>query len=137
MPGFLKAAAIVMSSGTMMGTGVLMVLPEDSHIPDLPVLSCQQQFWLNADRTCQTWTAPRREVSQYLAANAVSVENAPATENTTIAERTPAMTTEVAPTRAGGTAHDKARSARNPAPTATGDGARRITTRSASRDFPG
>jgi hypothetical protein len=134
MPGFLKAAAIVMSGSTMMGTGVLMVLPEDSHIPDLPVMSCQQQFWLNADRTCQTWTAPRREVTQFLAANAVSVDNTPAAENTTIAVKV----TDAAPTRAHGTVHDKARAARNPAPSAPVDSTRRIiTTRSASHDFPG
>ena len=138
MPGF-KAAAIVMSGGTIIGTGMLVMLPEESQVADLPVLSCQQQFWLNADRACQTWTVPHREIERFLWANAYAVENTAVTENMTMAERIPAKIADLARARARGTADDKARAAgRIPAASATANGTRHMITRPTSRqDFPG
>lgn len=75
MPGFFKAAAIVMSGGAIVGTGVLATLPGGlpsrplsaaGQIADLAPVPCEQQLWLNADRTCQTWTAPHRDVQRVL-----------------------------------------------------------------------
>jgi hypothetical protein len=139
MPGFFKAAAMVMSGGAIIGTGVLAVLPEDSEVAELPVLSCQQQFWLNADRACQTWTVAHREVERTLWANANAVENTAATGTMTVAERSPAKIADVALAHPRGTADHRARAAgRIPAASAPADGTRRMITRSTLRpDFPG
>jgi len=74
MPGFLKAAALVISSGAIVGTGAFETMPEHAlapllavaPIPDFAGVPCKQQLWLNADRACQTWTVPHREVRQAL-----------------------------------------------------------------------
>jgi hypothetical protein len=83
MPGFLKAAAIVMSGGVIVGVGALATLPGNlresppllatGQIGALPSVPCDQQLWLNADRMCQTWTRPHRDVQHLL-----SPEPAPA-----------------------------------------------------------
>jgi hypothetical protein len=126
MPGFLYAATIVMSGGAIVGAGVLMILPESSKVPDLPPLSCQQQYWLNADRSCETWTVPHRDVEQFLAsAPADTVENTAPTENMTVAERTPAKIPSAARSRAGGTAGNRAKVARIKAAPAAADSTRR------------
>jgi hypothetical protein len=139
MPGFFKAAAIVMSGGATIGTGVLMVLPEDSRVAELPVMSCQQQFWLNADRTCQTWTVPHRDVERLLWAKADAVENIATTEHMTTAEPTPAKIADVARPRTRHTTDDQPKATRRiPAASATAEGSRRTMIPSTSRgDFPG
>jgi hypothetical protein len=86
MPGFFKAAAIVMSGGAIVGTGVLATLPNELQSPpltvagqiaDLPTLPCEQQLWLNADRTCQSWTVPHRDVKRILSPESTPDEPAP------------------------------------------------------------
>lgn len=82
MPGFIKAAAIVVSGGVIAG-GALTTLPGNlrhsspllaaGDIGNLPSVPCEQQLWLNADRVCQTWTIPHRDVRRVL-----SPESAPA-----------------------------------------------------------
>jgi hypothetical protein len=139
MPGFFKAAAIVMSSGATIGTGVLMVLPEDSRVAELPALSCQQQFWLNADRTCQTWTVPHRDVERLLWAKADAIESIATTQYMTTAEPIPAKTADVARPRTRHTSDDQPKAARRiPATSAAAEGNRRTMTPPTSRqDFPG
>jgi hypothetical protein len=138
MPGFFKAAAIVMSGGATIGTGVLMVLPEDSRVADLPALSCQQQFWLNADRTCQTWTVPHRDVERLLWAKADAVENIATTQYMTTAVPMPAKVVDVARPRTRHTTDDQPKARMIPAASATAEGSRRTMTPSTSRrDFPG
>jgi hypothetical protein len=86
MPGFLKAAAIVVSGGAVLGVGVLALPPlhysrqsssllATSQIGDLPSVPCEQQLWLNADRVCQTWTMPHPDVQHILSPGS---ERAPA-----------------------------------------------------------
>lgn len=75
MPGFLKAAAIVVSGAVIVGVGVL-ALPSNSRqsspllatgqTDGLPSVPCEQQLWLNADRGCQTWTTPHADVQRIL-----------------------------------------------------------------------
>jgi hypothetical protein len=86
MPGFFKAAAIVMSGGAIVGTGVLVTLPGElqpppssaaGQIADLASVPCEQQLWLNADRACQSWTVPHREVKRVLSPESTSEEPAP------------------------------------------------------------
>jgi hypothetical protein len=138
MPGFFKAAAIIMSGGATIGTGVLMVLPEDSRVADLPVLSCQQQFWLNADRTCQTWTVPHRDVERLLWAKADAVENIATTQYMTTAVPTPAKAVDVARPRTRHTTDAQPKARMIPAASATAEGSRRTMTPPTSRwDFPG
>src|SRR6516165_4568958 len=83
MPGFYRAAAIVMSGGAFLGFGVLMMLPrppENTHhsstllgaeqIANFFPEPCKQQLWqntLNTDRVCQTWNLPDREAERLLA----------------------------------------------------------------------
>jgi hypothetical protein len=83
MPGFLKAAAIVVSGGAIVGVGAL-ALPNNSRhsasllatgqISDLPSVPCEQQLWLNADRVCQTWTTPHSDVQRILSPEPVRAE---------------------------------------------------------------
>jgi hypothetical protein len=84
MPGFYKAAAIVMSGGAFVGASVLMMLPSppEDRLPSSPVFAtamiadlfpepCKQQLWLNTlntDRVCQTWSLPDRDVERILSA---------------------------------------------------------------------
>lgn len=138
MPGFFKAAAIIMSGGATIGTGVLMVLPEDSRVAELPALSCQQQFWLNADRTCQTWTVPHRDVERLLWAKADAVENIATTQYMTTAVPTPAKAVDVARPRTRHTTDAQPKARMIPAASATAEGSRRTMTPPTSRrDFPG
>jgi len=82
MPGFSKAASIVMSGGALVGFGVLMMLPpppEDTQ-PSSPQFAaaqianlfpepCKQQLWLNTlntDRVCQTWNLSDRDAERIL-----------------------------------------------------------------------
>jgi hypothetical protein len=84
MPGFLKAAAIVMSGGVIIGVGVLATLPGNlrqsspllatSQIGALSSVPCDQQLWLNADRMCQTWTRPHRDVQHLLSPEPATAE---------------------------------------------------------------
>ena len=72
MPGFFKAAAVVISGGAIVGTGAVEMIPEHTvaplfvaaPIPDFAHVPCKQQLWLNADRACQAWTTPRRDVNR-------------------------------------------------------------------------
>jgi hypothetical protein len=74
MPGFFKAAMLVVSSGTIAGTGALWTLPENvqealfaaAPIPDPAPAPCQYQRWPNTDRACQPWTVAHREVARLL-----------------------------------------------------------------------
>jgi hypothetical protein len=84
MPGFYKAAAILMSGGAFLGFGALMMLPPppaDTHLSSTSVGAaqianffpkpCKQQLWLNVlntDGVCQTWNLSDREAEQLLAA---------------------------------------------------------------------
>jgi hypothetical protein len=84
MPGFCKAAAIVMSGGAFVGASVLMMLPSppEDTLPSSPVFAtamiadlfpepCKQQLWLNTlntDRVCQTWSLPDHDVERILSA---------------------------------------------------------------------
>jgi hypothetical protein len=84
MPGFYKAAAMVMSGGAFLGFGVLMMLPpqpEDTRpsstlfaaaqIANLFPEPCKQQLWLNTlntDRVCQTWNLSDRDAERLLSA---------------------------------------------------------------------
>ena len=82
MPGFLKAAAIVVSGGVIVGAGVLATLPGKSQSSaslatgqtELRSIPCDQQLWLNADRVCQTWTRPHRDVQRVLSPELPPVE---------------------------------------------------------------
>lgn len=82
MPGFSKAASIVMSGGALVGFGVLLMLPpplEDTQpsssqlaaaqIANLFPEPCKQQLWLNTlntDRVCQTWNLSDRDAERIL-----------------------------------------------------------------------
>jgi hypothetical protein len=84
MPGFLKAAAIVVSGGAILGVGVLALplhysrqsstLLATGQISDLPSVPCEQQLWLNADRLCQTWTMPHPDVQRVLSPGSAPAE---------------------------------------------------------------
>jgi hypothetical protein len=83
MPGFYKAAAILMSGGAFVGFGVLMMLPPppaDTHLSATLVGAaqianffpkpCKQQLWLNTlntDGVCQTWNLSDRDAERLLA----------------------------------------------------------------------
>lgn len=83
MPGFPKAAAIVVSGGVIVGAGVLATLPGNLRQSsaslaagqvDQRSVPCDQQLWLNADRVCQTWTRPHRNVQRVLSPELPPVE---------------------------------------------------------------
>ena len=140
MPGFLKAAALVISSGAIVGTGAFEMLPEHAlapllaiaPIPDFARVPCKQQLWLNADRVCQSWTVPHREVRRVLFAEPPAAEPAPELHVATASAPAP-RTTENADNKAR-----SVRSASSPtasrasaaAPRAAGGG-RAITSRAA------
>jgi hypothetical protein len=42
--------------------------PAAARVADPPPLPCRQQNWTNADRICLSWTAPRSNVGQTIAA---------------------------------------------------------------------
>jgi hypothetical protein len=85
MPGFFKAAMIVMSTGAIASAGVLSTVPEEARaplfaaapIPDPPPAPCYQQFWPNTDRACQRWTVAHRDVARLLAPESALVEEPP------------------------------------------------------------
>ncbi len=92
MAGFLRAVTTVFAVGMIGGMGALMLLPpaaEDgplfarARVPDPPATPCKKQYWPNTDRSCQTWTAPRREVAKL---DADRAHNA-AAERPPVAER--------------------------------------------------
>jgi hypothetical protein len=102
MPGYFRAAAIVMSVGGIAGAGVLAMLPsapidprDDSRPPLFAILEgtgrlqvpCKQQLWVNSDRGCQTWTVPRREVERILSEKTDAIGTSPVTENPGTGER--------------------------------------------------
>jgi hypothetical protein len=81
MPGFLRAATIVLTSTAAIGVGVLTMLPSVPEGPwsgraraagvpvaELPRASCKQQLWPNTDRICQSWTIANPEVAKLLSA---------------------------------------------------------------------
>jgi hypothetical protein len=81
MPGFLRAATIVLTSTAAIGVGVLTMLPSVPDGPwsgraraagvpvaELPRASCKQQLWPNTDRICQSWTIANPEVAKLLSA---------------------------------------------------------------------
>jgi hypothetical protein len=75
VPGFLKAATTVMSSGAILGAGVLAMLPEEPstpssatmRLPNVPPTPCNRPLWPNANGACQAWTLPHRDVEGLLA----------------------------------------------------------------------
>jgi hypothetical protein len=102
MPGFFRAATTVCAGGAIVGAGVLMMLPSAPEgallapplfttvrVSDLPPAPCKQQIWLNADRACQTWTTPKRQVEKALSATAETAKDGVRSENVTIVEQTP------------------------------------------------
>jgi hypothetical protein len=83
MPGFLRAATIVLTGSAVLYAGVLAFLPSTTEglgsgrasasgvpIAELPRASCKQQLWPNTDRICQSWTIANKEVSDVLSAPA-------------------------------------------------------------------
>jgi hypothetical protein len=155
MPGFLKAAAIVMSGGAIVSAGALEMMPEDARpsvplfatapFPDFAPVSCKQQFWLNADRACQTWTVPHREVKRVLLVEPSPPANAARNTAQPVPDERPAAeATATTPTQAQHTAENadnKARSVRSArsataspasaAPSRAADARRVITSRAA------
>jgi hypothetical protein len=102
MPGFLKATAIVCTSGAAVGAAVLAMLPPAPmdllptrsnfatvRASDLPPVPCKQQLWPNTDRACQTWTVARRDVEQLLSAQAATAQQTTTADGTTIVARYP------------------------------------------------
>jgi hypothetical protein len=82
MPGFLRAATIVLTSSAVVCVGVLTVLPSVPDGPwsagaraagvpvaELPRASCKQQLWPNTDRVCQSWTVANKDVAELLSAS--------------------------------------------------------------------
>jgi hypothetical protein len=103
MPGFVRATAIVMTSGALVGAGILAMLPpapndwpNDSlpslfatlQVSDPPAAPCRQQFWPNSDRACQTWTVPHSEVERILSEKTDTVGTSTPTRNAGTIERT-------------------------------------------------
>jgi hypothetical protein len=84
MPGFYKAAAILMSGGAFVGFGALLMLPPPpanthrastlvgaAQIANFFPQHCKQQLWLNTlntDGVCQTWNLSDRDAERLLAA---------------------------------------------------------------------
>jgi len=81
MPGFLRAATIVLGSSAVLGASVLAALPSAPEgglfarwgaigvpVADLPRASCKQQLWPNTDRICQSWTIAQPDTARYLSA---------------------------------------------------------------------
>jgi hypothetical protein len=79
MSGFVKAAAIVMFGGAIVGAGILAMLPEENSAPlsatvptkvEFPEISpapCRRPLWPNAEGACQAWVLPHRELEGLLA----------------------------------------------------------------------
>jgi hypothetical protein len=87
MPGFLRAATIVLTGSAVVAGAVLAVLPSlpDGVLPiqgsragvriaELPRVPCKDQLWPNTDRVCQSWTAPKPQVASMLAAASQTTE---------------------------------------------------------------
>jgi len=72
--GFLKAAAIVMSGGAIVGAGVLAMLPEEpaailsepARLPKLSPAPCNRPLWPHTEGACETWPLPHRDVEGLL-----------------------------------------------------------------------
>jgi hypothetical protein len=141
MPGFYKAAAIVMSGGAFVGASVLMMLPSppEDTLPSSPVFAtamiadlfpepCKQQLWLNTlntDRVCQTWSLPDRDVERILSAPEPATKATKASRQPTgqAATERPSTKSEVA-------AKDRGRSSR------TADNRARVTRENGSHRIP-
>jgi hypothetical protein len=79
MSGFVKAAAIVMFGGAIVGAGILAMLPEENSTPlsatvptkvEFPTISpapCRRSLWPNTEGACQAWVLPHRELEGLLA----------------------------------------------------------------------
>jgi hypothetical protein len=77
MSGFVKAAAIVMFGGAIVGAGILAMLPEENPLSatapatvELPKISsapCRRPLWPNTEGACQAWALPHRELEGLLA----------------------------------------------------------------------
>jgi hypothetical protein len=119
MPGFLKAVALVISGGAIVGTGAFEALPGHAlapllaiaPVPDFARVPCNQQLWLNADRACQTWTVPHREVRRVLFAEPPEAEPAPELHVATASA--PARRTIENANNKASVANNKARSVRS------------------------
>lgn len=147
MPGFYKAAAIVMSGGAFLGFGVLMMLPrppEDTHHTSALVAAeqianffpepCKQQLWLNTlntDRVCQTWNLSDREAERLLAAPQppVKASRRPSKEPAAASHVAKSDMAVKARAHVSHTADNQARSARE-------TGSRRMPTRASARVAP-
>jgi len=81
MPGFLRAAVIVLGGSAVLGTAALALLPSAKDlapaarlsirgvsVAELPPATCKQQLWPNTDRICQSWTVAKPEVAVALSA---------------------------------------------------------------------
>jgi pyruvate/2-oxoglutarate dehydrogenase complex dihydrolipoamide acyltransferase (E2) component len=79
MPGFLRAATIVLGSSAVLGASALAARPSAPEgavfarlrmagvaVADLPRVGCKQQLWPNTDRICQSWTIAQPDVARYL-----------------------------------------------------------------------
>ena len=55
------AIATIASIAVSYGTETVRLYAMTSRIPDPPTVPCKQQSWVNADRACLTWTAPRKD----------------------------------------------------------------------------
>jgi hypothetical protein len=110
MPGYFRAAAIVMTAGAIAGAGVLAMLPsapidprDDARPPlfailegaDRPQVPCKQQLWVNSDRGCQTWTVPHRDVERALSEKTDAIGESAPTNNPGATEWAPAEITDV------------------------------------------
>lgn len=91
MPGFLRAATIVLTSSAVVAGAVLATLPSlpdgvlstqaataGIRVAELPRVSCKEQLWPNTDRVCQSWTVAKPEVASALAATAEAIAAVPA-----------------------------------------------------------
>jgi len=98
VPGFLKAAAMVMSGGTLVGVGVLAMLPDEPSIPSSaaesapvhlaiePPAPCNRPLWPNT--ACQTWTLPHRDVEELPASEPTQAPRGATSESRHVRDRT-------------------------------------------------
>jgi hypothetical protein len=112
MAGFFRPATTVCTGGAIVGAGVLMLLPSAPEgslrvpsmlatvrVSDLPRATCKEQFWLNADRVCQSWTTPKPDIKRVLSARLEPVQNTVPADNVTVVQRAP-MSAAIVPTPA-------------------------------------
>jgi hypothetical protein len=63
--GIISGASVLVLSAHVAD---LWGIPVVAHIPDPLPLPCRRQNWTNADRICLSWTTPRSNMSQTIAA---------------------------------------------------------------------